>query len=116
MHENSDYDYVINCVGLGALQFCGDTNMRPVRGQVIRVKAPWVKSCVILEHKVTYILPLSDIVVLGGTQEPGEFGTQSDNNVCEEILENCCKLLPSLKVAIEFLYFLVILNSTMLIF
>lgn len=48
----------MNCVGIGALELCGDTNMNPVRGQVMRVQAPWMKACIILEHEVTYILPL----------------------------------------------------------
>ncbi len=87
------------------MQFCGDNNMKPVRGQVIRVKAPWVKSCIILEHEVTYILPLSDIVVLGGTQEHDDFSIESDDEVCEQIMHNCCKLIPSLKVLFYFEHF-----------
>ena len=57
-NQNKEYDYIVNCVGLGALEFCDDTAMHPVRGQVMRVKAPWMNACIILEHEVTYILPL----------------------------------------------------------
>lgn len=93
------FDYMINCVGLGALEFCNDTKMKPVRGQVLRVKAPWCKRCIILEHEVTYILPLTELVVLGGTQEPGIFNKIADDETCEQILERCSKLMPSLKNA-----------------
>lgn len=97
--KNNGFDYIINCTGLGALEFCNDRNMNPVRGQVLRVKAPWIKNCVILEHEVTYLLPMSDLVVIGGTQEPGEFSIEPNDDDCKKILERCCQLIPSLKDA-----------------
>ena len=36
------YDAVVNCSGLGARALFGDTSMYPVRGHVVRVRAPWV--------------------------------------------------------------------------
>ena len=35
--KDSNYDYIINCTGLGARELCGDLNMHPVRGLVLRV-------------------------------------------------------------------------------
>lgn len=53
------YDYVINCTGLGAREFVPDKNMYAIKGQVLRVKAPWIKNCIMLDtNEVTYILPL----------------------------------------------------------
>ncbi len=49
--------------------------MYPVRGQVVKVEAPWVKHfCGTLDDAdvdggVMYILPRSDCVVLGGTTQ-----------------------------------------------
>jgi D-aspartate oxidase len=34
---DSNYDYVINCTGLGARDLCGDMNVYPIRGHVLRV-------------------------------------------------------------------------------
>ena len=38
------------------------------------------------------------MVVLGGTQEMNDFSLEPNENDCKEILERCCKLIPSLKV------------------
>lgn len=36
------YDLVINCTGLSSKYLVEDNDVRPIRGQVARVKAPWV--------------------------------------------------------------------------
>ena len=41
--ELRGFSAVANCTGLGAARLFGDTEMYPVRGHVIRVRAPWVK-------------------------------------------------------------------------
>jgi hypothetical protein len=38
---------VVNCSGIGARALVGDPLVRPIRGQVIRVRAPWIKSAMI---------------------------------------------------------------------
>jgi hypothetical protein len=38
---------IINCTGLGARSLVGDPLVRPIRGQVMRVRAPWVKQVLI---------------------------------------------------------------------
>ena len=53
---SSGYDLVINCTGMGAQKLCHDSNMSPVRGQVLRVKAPWIKFCVFADND-TYVIP-----------------------------------------------------------
>lgn len=32
-----DYGVVVNCSGIGAKQLVGDTELKPIRGQVLRV-------------------------------------------------------------------------------
>ncbi len=73
--------------------------MHPGRGQVLRVKAPWIKECIVLEHEVTYILPIDDVIVLGGTYDLDNYDLSVQQNVSEDILKRCFKLLPSLKHA-----------------
>ena len=41
---------------MGARRLCQDWNVQPVRGQVIRVKAPWIKFCVYADND-TYVIP-----------------------------------------------------------
>lgn len=43
MQELAGYSMVANCSGLGAAKLFKDAEMYPVRGHVIRVRAPWIK-------------------------------------------------------------------------
>jgi D-amino-acid oxidase len=97
--KSKNYDYLINCTGLGSRQFVNDLNLHPVRGQVIRVQACWIKYCVTKDYETSYILPLDDCVVLGGTQQYDSYDLEVNENDCQNILEKCCRLLPSLKYA-----------------
>ena len=60
------YNIIINCSGLGAGKLVNDGNIRPARGQVVFVRAPWIKHFVINDKrdKLTYVLPRTDSVVL----------------------------------------------------
>ena len=37
LKENTEYDIVFNCLGIGAKEFCNDKLIVPIRGQMIRV-------------------------------------------------------------------------------
>ena len=50
------YDVIINCTGFGARKLCNDLEMAPLRGQVIRVKAPWIKFALYADND-THIIP-----------------------------------------------------------
>ena len=67
---NGEFDVVINCSGLSAKYLVPDDKMYPNRGQVMRVKAPHVKFSYHDDAFGGYILPNSDWVVLGGTNQP----------------------------------------------
>eukprot|EP00887_Chlorella_sp_A99_P007145 scaffold2.g7145.t1 len=82
--ELSGYDLVVNATGLGARDLWGDDSMYPVRGQVMRVRAPWIRhyingdECTAAGGNPTgdaYIIPNSDTVVLGGTLQQGDWDT-----------------------------------------
>lgn len=48
--EVATFDLVINCTGLGAqVLIKDDVELRPVRGQVMRVKAPWINEVMIVD-------------------------------------------------------------------
>lgn len=56
--EDNEYEVVINCTGLGSQQAIGDATMYPVRGQVSRVKAPWLYYVLLDESDDgNYIIP-----------------------------------------------------------
>ncbi|VDP73699.1 unnamed protein product [Echinostoma caproni] len=67
--KNNKIDVVVNCSGLGSSILCGDRNLIPVRGRLVRVGAPWMKFGFYGPHD-TYAYPSRDSVILGGFREP----------------------------------------------
>ncbi|XP_063627323.1 D-amino-acid oxidase [Cydia splendana] len=94
-----DYDVVVNCTGLGARDLVSDSGVFPVRGQVIRVDAPWQNDTVLDKSSGHYIIPNAETVVLGGTQQEHDFNTGTDPNDTEFILNGCCSRIPTMKAA-----------------
>ena len=102
LDELRGYDIVVNCTGLGAAELVGDHDLHPVGGQAVLVKAPWIKHFVInVENKdeITYILPRSRDVLLGGTAVSGNWSETVDPATSEAIVSRCAALLPSLRGA-----------------
>lgn len=94
------YDAVVNCSGVQAHNLVGDNSVQPVRGQVLRVKAPWVFHAVFEERDDgNYIIPNEECVILGGTQQEGNWNTKPDPADSISIHKGCCKLIPGLKDA-----------------
>ena len=90
---------VINCAGLGARELAGDRLLHPVRGQVVRVENPGLTRVWIDEHSgpaITYIVPRSRDVVLGGTWQEGDWSTTPDPATRDAILDRCRALVPEL--------------------
>lgn len=73
--------------------------MVPIRGQIIKVKAPWIRTAFYADLD-TYILPGFDgIVTLGGTRQYESYNLNIDKYDSLAIRERCEALLPSLKSA-----------------
>ena len=66
----ASFDVVVNSCGLGAGQLVSDELVQPMRGQVMRVRAPWLRTA-ILDDKDdgNYVIPNIGSVVLGGTHQ-----------------------------------------------
>ncbi|XP_044936141.1 D-aspartate oxidase isoform X2 [Mustela nigripes] len=93
------FDIVINCSGLGSRQLAGDSKLFPVRGQVLRVQAPWVKHFIRDGNGLTYIYPGIANVILGGTRQKGDWNLSPDAEMSRDIFSRCCALEPSLRGA-----------------
>ncbi|XP_076367903.1 D-aspartate oxidase-like isoform X4 [Tachypleus tridentatus] len=93
-----EYDIVINCTGVEAAHVVPDPDIQPVRGQVFRVKAPWVKH-IYIGGSEFYILPNADTVVLGGSSQVGDWNKDIYPEDSQRIWKGCCELLPSLQHA-----------------
>jgi D-amino-acid oxidase len=90
---------VVHCAGLGARELAPDAEVHAIRGQVVRVANPGLRRVWIDEYsgpEITYIVPRSHDVVLGGTSEPHVEGRTPDPAQTRAILERCARLEPSL--------------------
>ncbi|XP_064364947.1 D-aspartate oxidase isoform X2 [Dromaius novaehollandiae] len=96
---HSEYNIVVNCTGIGAHQLVGDQQLFPVRGQVLKVHAPWVKHFVRDGDGLTYIYPGIHNVTLGGTREKESWNLSPDPSTTKAIFDRCCSLEPSLQRA-----------------
>lgn len=86
------------CAGLGSRELANDADLVPVRGQVRRVRAPWVKHAMFLDHTF-YILPNLDSIVIGGTAQPGDERTEVDWEDSDRIWKHVLRMCPSLETA-----------------
>lgn len=80
------------------MSLCNDYKMVPMRGQVLKVEAPWVKTFFYADYD-TYIIPGFEAVTLGGCRQYDSFNTNINKYDGLAIKERCEALLPSLKNA-----------------
>lgn len=90
------YDVVVNCTGLGAKRLCNDHKLVPIRGQVMKVRASWVKTAFFADFD-TYIIPGFQGVTLGGCRNYDSYNTEINRHDTAAIRERCESLLPSLQ-------------------
>ncbi|XP_059907235.1 D-aspartate oxidase [Gadus macrocephalus] len=90
------YDLIVNCSGLGARSLVGDQQVHPVRGQVLKVQAPWINHFIRDGDGLTYFYPGVHSLTVGGTRQEGDRRLEADPADSEDILRRCCLLEPSL--------------------
>jgi len=91
-----DFPIIINCSGLGARELCNDSEVYPIRGQIVRIHAPWIKFSA--SYGPYYIIPQSDgTVALGGTCQKNNWNLQPNETDTNNILDGCNKILNGLK-------------------
>ena len=90
---------VVNCSGLGSRALAGDPTTRPVRGQVVVVEQFGLAEWWLAEEGPagevpTYVIPRTHDVVLGGTDEQGDWSRSPVPEVAEDILRRATALVP----------------------
>ncbi|XP_072045879.1 D-aspartate oxidase-like [Amphiura filiformis] len=96
-----DFDVVVNCSGVNSYHLVNDRKVVPIRGQAIKVRAPWHKVMVAVFHDnfVTHSTPKSNYVILGATKEAGRWDSNVYSSDRVDIFERNCKFVPSLRNA-----------------
>jgi D-amino-acid oxidase len=91
---------VVNCTGLGARELVPDASVRPVRGQLVVVENPgirtWTVSTDPVSGEMAYFFPQPGRLVLGGTAEEGAWSAEPDPAVAEAIVRRCAALRPEI--------------------
>jgi D-amino-acid oxidase len=99
-----DAPLVVNCSGLGSRALAGDTTTRPVRGQVVVVEQFGLEEWWLAEEGPdgdvpTYVIPRTDDVVLGGTDDDGDWSRTPSPEVAADILRRATALVPEVAKA-----------------
>ena len=89
-------DVVVNASGLGARLLAEDPTVAPVRGQVLYVEQFGLERWWLDGEGPTYVVPRSHDVVVGGTDDEGEWSRTPDPATAARILERAAVLVPEL--------------------
>jgi len=87
---------VVNCAGLGARRLARDEDVRPVRGQVVVVNGVELDRWWLDATGPTYVVPRARTVILGGTDEEGDWSRTPSPETATEILRRATRLVPEL--------------------
>lgn len=92
-------DLVVNCSGIGARHLAGDRSVAPVRGQVVHVEQFGLDRWWLDAEGPTYLVPRSHDVVVGGTEDAGEWSRTPDPTTARDILARAARLVPEVAQA-----------------
>jgi D-amino-acid oxidase len=100
--EGAGTRVVVNCTGCGANELVPDSQVTPVRGQAVVVTNPGLSRFFVGTGpgaELTYYFPHGDRVVLGGTEQPGNWSREPDPLVAQQIIAACSAIEPALRGA-----------------
>ncbi|MCX5267605.1 FAD-dependent oxidoreductase [Streptomyces sp. NBC_00199] len=92
-----DAPVVVNCTGLGARDLVADRTVRPVRGQLVVVENPGLRTWLVStapDGKTAYLFPQPGRLLLGGTAEDGVWSLEPDPAEAQAIVRRCAALRP----------------------
>ncbi|QNN51979.1 FAD-dependent oxidoreductase [Nocardioides mesophilus] len=92
-------EVVVDASGLGARLLAGDPSVQPVRGQVVYVEQVGLDRWWLDGSGPVYVVPRSHDIVVGGTDEEGDWDRQPRPEVARRILERASELVPALRRA-----------------
>ncbi|RPF37827.1 D-amino-acid:oxygen oxidoreductase (deaminating) [Streptomyces sp. TLI_185] len=94
-----DAPVVVNCAGLGARSLVPDASVRPVRGQLVVVENPGIRTWLTstdADGEMAYFFPQPGRLLLGGTADEDAWSLEPDPAVAEAIVRRCAALRPEI--------------------
>ena len=95
----TDCDVVVNATGLGGRDLTRDTSTFPIRGQVVLVAQFGLTNWWVDDAELTYLVPRSTDVVVGGTEIDGDWDVEPRPATAAAILERAAAIVPELRDA-----------------
>ncbi|MDN0198647.1 FAD-dependent oxidoreductase [Streptomyces sp. S.PNR 29] len=95
----ADAPVVVNCTGLAARELVPDPAVRPVRGQLVLVENPGIRTWLVStapSGEMAYFFPQPGRLVLGGTSEEDVWSLEPDPAAAEAIVRRCAALRPEI--------------------
>jgi D-amino-acid oxidase len=89
-------DVVVNCSGLGARLLGSDATVAPVRGQVVYVEQFGLETWWLDGSGPTYVVPRAAEIVVGGTDDMGEWSRTPSPEAARSIIARASALVPEL--------------------
>ena len=94
---------VVNCSGVAARDLVPDPAVVPIRGQVVLAANPGIEEFFINRDEeppwIVYMIPHGDTVLLGGTNEEGDWDKNPKPEIAERIVAGCSAIDPRLRGA-----------------
>jgi len=92
---------VVNCSGAAARDLVPDPAVVPVRGQVVIAANPGIEEFLIDRDPeppwIAYMFPHGDTILLGGTNDEGNWDEDPKIEVAERIMAECSAIEPRLR-------------------
>jgi D-amino-acid oxidase len=91
---------LVNCAGSGARRLVPDPLVVPFRGQVVVARNPGLTEFFVgvgaAALELTYFFPHGDRIVLGGTEQEGDWSLEPDPVTARRIVSACAAVEPAL--------------------
>ena len=89
---------VVNATGLGARELAGDSDLHPIRGQLVMMDNPGLTEFFTEDTgwsaDLLHLYPHGDRLVLGGVAQDGSWDMEPDEITARRIVERCAAIDP----------------------
>jgi D-amino-acid oxidase len=92
-------DVVVNCSGIGSRLLASDPSVTPVRGQVVVVEQVGLEHWWLESSGPVYVVPRTHDIVLGGTDEEGDWSRTPSAETAARIISRASVLVPEVASA-----------------
>jgi len=88
-----EHDVIVNACGI----YADDPAVVPARGQIVLVENPGLETLINSVEGTHYIFPRSDVCLLGGSFDEGEWNMEPDEDLTRRIMDWAVDFEPRLK-------------------